>query len=91
MINKIGKPLARLTENRRHKLLVSPAVNNRNLNLKSTITFTLAPKNEIGINLIKYVQDLMKELKELNKCKAISHSCIETQYCQDVSSSHPDL
>lgn len=47
MINRIGEPLARLTENRRYKLLISPAVNNWNLKFKNTITFTLAPKNEI--------------------------------------------
>lgn len=51
-------------------------MNNWNLKFKTTIMFVLTLKNEIGINRIKYVQDLMKELKELNKWREIPRSCI---------------
>lgn len=42
-------------------------MNTWNLKLKSRIAFILAPKREIGLNIIKYVQDLMKKLKELSR------------------------
>lgn len=49
-------------------------MNTWNLKLKSRVTFILAPKREIGINIIKYVQDLMKKLKELSKWQDIPRS-----------------
>lgn len=49
-------------------------MNTWNLKLKSRVTFILAPKREIGINIIKYVPDLMKKLKELSKWKDIPRS-----------------